>query len=159
MKFEEFSVDQHEQVRGAVSPVNILAGYATALATSLQYLFSAEVPRTQWGIGFSLKKDNLSADIVTPFGMARAIFVVQLIDETLQGRYIIEKLVTSDVGTAMWRPVWVMRVCQDGYAYAGDEGKTCVGLYEIDPAHHHPGLLKFALSISYAIAAEPGYFQ
>lgn len=159
MKFEEFSVDQHEQVRAAVSQANYLTGYAAALATCLQYLFSAEVPKTQWGIDFVLREDNLSADIVTPFGKARGIFVVQLIDGVLQGRYIVEKLVTSDLGTELWRPVWMIRVCQDGYGYAGDEGKTAIGLFDVNPTHHHPSLMKFALSISYAIAAEPGYFR
>lgn len=157
MRFSKIEEGEFDKVRYASSEATAVRKHAAELSKVLGEHLSEPYPQDTWGISFTPSEDGLSAAIDTPFGSARAVVAVGLIEGSIQARYIFEKLVTKDTGVPLYRVVWAVLVRQDGLVLTDDGESRILSLHDHSPLKRGNGITTIALSLIYAIANDPGY--
>jgi hypothetical protein len=157
MSFAKILDSEFDQIRYARSQAEGVTKNAARLSVILGEQLAESYPKNTWGVSFIPSEDGLSASIDTPFGKARAVVSVGLNKGEVKARYIFEKLVTNDAGAQVYRPVWAVRISQEGFVFDDDGDLRILSLQELSPLKLSNGVTTIALSFLYAIAADLGY--
>ncbi|WKW34387.1 hypothetical protein KIH13_12475 [Pseudomonas viridiflava] len=157
MSFENIQAAQFDLTRSAAFHAEQVKAFAAKLSEAINELLNSEHPVESWGTSCSVGKNGITLGISTPFGEARAVAAVQLIGEYIGLRYIFEKLVSSSSGGPTFRPVWAVRITNDGKVVSED-GEVIYSIRSISRLERDNGVATVALSAIYAIARDQGYY-
>lgn len=157
MSFEKIQAAQYDSTRSAAFEAGQVKSFAAKLSEAINDLLNSEHPVEFWGTSCSIGKNGITLRISTPFGEARAVAAVQLTGEHIGLRYIFEKLVSASSGDPLFRPVWAVRITDDGKVVSED-GEVIYSIRAISRLERENGVTTVALSAIYAIATDPGYY-
>ena len=157
MSFKKIANSQYDLVRNAAFHARQLKSFAAKLSKGLNDLFNSEYPVEEWGTSCALGDDGITLRISSPFGEARAVAITQLIDGYIGARYVFEKLVSSSSGSPVFRPVWAIRINNEG-KITSDDGELIYRSQSISGQERDEGVVTVALSAIYAVATDEGYY-
>lgn len=157
MSFEKIPDALFDLTRNAAFHAKKVKSFAAKLSKGINDLLNSEYPVEEWGTSCSVDGDGITLRISTPFGQARAVAIVQLSDGYIGARYVFEKLVSSDSGSPVFRPVWAVRVCGEG-KITSDDGELIYRSQSISAMERDNGVATVALSAIYAIATSQDYY-
>lgn len=149
MKFESVGINKQHLVDKSVESEFAVRAFSAKLLESLKTWFDAPGNQLTYGVNL-LVDDRLNSKISTPFGDARGRLTVQLVGEEIQGRYVFEKSVVSEIGNAIWVSVWAFSTTKFGTVLLGDDGSV-----QIDADASAPAIKAVARSLLYSIGVTP----
>jgi len=158
MQFNPIPLPKIQTLGRVVESATEIRGYTENLVDLLKSCFVAHAPKLRWGVEFEIASDKVSADITTVFGAARAGLTIQVCDDGLFGRYVIEKCVKGAQGQVAWRPVWAIRIDKDGNVHDGDTGPALFNAWQAFEDERSRAVHHLAGSILYSIG-NAGQFQ
>lgn len=157
MSFNKIPDAQFDLTRNAAYQAGRVKSRAAGLSSAINELLNSEYPTEEWGTSCSVGADGITLRISTPFGEARAVAVIQLVDGYIGVRYVFEKLVASNSGAPFYQPVWAVRLNGDGHV-TSDDGELLYRTQAISGTERDNGVVTVALSAIYAIATNEGYY-
>jgi len=157
MSFEKIPDSQFDLTRNAALHAGKVKSFAAKLSKGINDLLNSEYPVEEWGTSCAVGNDGITLRISSPFGEARAVAIVQLSDGYIGARYVFEKLVSSNSGSPVFRPVWAVRICGEG-KITSDDGELIYRSQAISGMERDNGVATVALSAIYAIATDQGYY-
>jgi len=153
MGFHSVSEQDQSKVRYAVRDAGQVLDCARRLSGQLKALFDKPHPTEHWGVSFVELENGESAEIQTPFGMARASTSIHINQDGVYGRYLIEKQTKNADGELVWRSAWVIRISRDWVVYPGEEGGEPVDVRDYFPGASNNDVARLGLSLLYSIGA------
>ena len=157
MSFKKIASSQYDLARNAALHNRQLKTFAAKLSKGINDLLNSDYPVEQWGTSCALSDDGITLRISSPFGEARAAAIIQLNDGYIGARYVFEKLVSSSSGSPVFRPVWAVRINNDGMIKSED-GELIYRSQTFSGTERENGVATIALSAIYAVAAHDGYY-
>jgi hypothetical protein len=158
MSFELIQATQYNLTMSAAFHAGQVKSFAAKLSKGIEEMLNADDAADEWGTSCEVGDDGITLRISTPFGEARAIAVIQLIDGYIGARYIIEKVVASESGEPTFRQVWAVRITGDGKVTSDDGANVIYRANAISGQERYNGATAVALSAVYAIATDQGYY-
>lgn len=154
MKFEPVALNDQYVVDKTAEVEPAVKHFCARLLESVKEAFDSKPNQLKYGVEF-FANDRLETDISTPYGKARGRLTLQIVGTEINGRYVFEKSVVSELGLDVWRPVWALVITKDGRVRLGDEGS-----FEIDAegnSAHGPAITAVARSMLYSIGITPTF--
>lgn len=158
MSFELIQATQYNLTMSAAFHAGQVKASAAKLSKGIDEMLNSDDAIEGWGTSCTVGDDSITLHISTPFGEARAIALVQLVDGYIGVRYVFEKLVSSDVGRPVFRQVWAVRITGDGRVTSDDGADVIYRTNAISGSERDNGVATVALSAIYAIASDQGYY-
>jgi len=130
MNFDPIPPPTIQALGRVVESANEVKGYAETLVEGLRACFDAQSPKARWGVDFVVAADKVSATIDTVFGRARSGLFIEVDDDGVYGRYVIEKKFQGAAGGESWKQVWAIRIAKDGNIHDGDTGASIFNAWQ-----------------------------
>lgn len=156
MVFQHIELPKQRLIENTASDCGIIQANSRYLLAELSKFFAHDHVRVAYDVTFNAS-DDLTSTISTPFGEARGRLTIQLVDEVVAGRYVIEKSVVSEEGKGIWVPIWALRISRDGDVLLGDEGDISIEV--ANPRPYNNAISAAAKSLLYCIATTPTFKQ
>ncbi|MGY2337961.1 hypothetical protein ACW9HW_01780 [Pseudomonas sp. SDO5532_S415] len=156
MVFQHIELSKQRLIENTASDCGTIQANCGYLLAELSKFFAFEHTRLNLDVVFKAN-DDLTSTITTPYGEARGRLSIQLVDEVVAGRYVIEKSVVSEEGKDIWVPIWSFRISRDGDVLLGDEGDISIEV--ANPRPHNNAISAAAKSLLYCIASTPTFKQ
>ncbi|MGN8346350.1 hypothetical protein ACLEJQ_22375 [Pseudomonas sp. SMV71] len=157
MSFNKIPDAQFDLTRNAAYQAGRVKSHAVRLSKAINELLNSEYPAEEWGTSCLVGADGITLRIRTPFGDARAVTAIQLINGYVGARYVFEKLIASNSGTPFYQPVWAIRIDGEGQV-TSDDGELLYRLQAFSGTEREHGVVTVTLSAIYAIATNDGYY-
>jgi len=158
MSFRLIQANQYSLIMSAAFHAGQVKSFAAKLSKGVNEMLNSDDATDAWGTSCAIGADGITLSISTPFGQARAIVVIQLIDGHISARYVFEKVVSLDSGEPAFRQVWAVRITGDGKVTSDDGAEVIYRVHSISGQERGNGVITVALSAVYAIATDQGYY-